>query len=208
MRVAPARAGATACTAIEPISVRPRESGDPGPRNSAKELGPRFRGDERNEDAIQAQPISGYASASSEKPPEGPRARGLFPIEHGPDGAQRWAGRETCRSMRAHQHSLRSIPPPGNSPAPNGQAKVAVRGAPVWRGEGAAREGALPLRAVAATAAGRHPRGHRGACRGGRGGRRCCLRLRLASLLLRGRCFLLLGSDYLFNLLRLLCLRF
>ena len=27
--------------------------------------------------------------------------------------------RDTCRSMRAHQPSLRSIPPPGNSPAPN-----------------------------------------------------------------------------------------
>jgi len=46
------------CTAIEPISVRPRGSGDPGAENSAKELGPRFRGDERNWEAIQAQLIS------------------------------------------------------------------------------------------------------------------------------------------------------
>jgi hypothetical protein len=36
------------CTAIEPISVHSRESGNPGAENSAKELGPRFRGDERN----------------------------------------------------------------------------------------------------------------------------------------------------------------
>jgi len=35
------------CTGIEPISVRSRGSGDPGAENSAKELGPRFRGDER-----------------------------------------------------------------------------------------------------------------------------------------------------------------
>ena len=31
------------------------ESGNPGAENSGKELGPRFRGDERNEEAIQAQ---------------------------------------------------------------------------------------------------------------------------------------------------------
>src|SRR5262249_1694759 len=36
------------CTAAEPISVRPRESGDPGVQNSVKELRPRFRGDEQD----------------------------------------------------------------------------------------------------------------------------------------------------------------
>src|SRR5215470_4475594 len=75
------------------------------------------------------------------------------------------------------------------------------------------RRSAGALRAVAvAAAAGRHPRGHCGGCRGGRGGRsRSCLRLRLAGccLLLRGSRLLLLGGRYhLFNLLRLLSLRF
>ena len=45
--------------------------------------------------------------------------------------------------MRAHQCSLRSIPPPGNSPAPNGRGDGLHAGAPIRRGEGAAREGAL-----------------------------------------------------------------
>src|SRR5215467_3844198 len=63
-------------------------------------------------------------------------------MEHGPNGAQRRTG-ETCRSMRAHQRSLRSIPPPGNSPAPNGPGEGLHASAPIRRGEGAAREGAL-----------------------------------------------------------------
>ena len=46
------------CVAIEPISAHSRESGNPGAENSARELGPRVRGDERNQEAIQAQLIS------------------------------------------------------------------------------------------------------------------------------------------------------
>ena len=34
--------------AIEPISAHSRESGNPDALHSAEELGPRFRGDERN----------------------------------------------------------------------------------------------------------------------------------------------------------------
>src|SRR5262245_24879621 len=53
------------CTTIEPISVRPRGSGDPGAisaftrvfnalcTQALPSLGPRFRGDERNQEAIQ-----------------------------------------------------------------------------------------------------------------------------------------------------------
>jgi hypothetical protein len=35
-------------TAVEPISVHSRESGNPVAENRVKELGPRFRGDERS----------------------------------------------------------------------------------------------------------------------------------------------------------------
>jgi len=34
--------------AIDSISVHSRESGNPGAENSAKDLGPRFRGNERS----------------------------------------------------------------------------------------------------------------------------------------------------------------
>src|SRR5262245_22811449 len=36
-----------ACAAIQPTTAHSRESGNPGAKNWAKELGPRFRGDER-----------------------------------------------------------------------------------------------------------------------------------------------------------------
>jgi len=38
-----------ACTAIEPISVHSRESGNPKTENAAKELGPRVRGNDNGE---------------------------------------------------------------------------------------------------------------------------------------------------------------
>jgi hypothetical protein len=76
----------------------------------------------------------------------------IVPVERRAGRARsRWSAAtlqdQACRSMRAHQHSLRSIPPPENEPGlqmttqettSRDLAKVAIDGAP-GRGEGAAR---------------------------------------------------------------------
>src|SRR5262245_18054368 len=79
----------------------------------------------------------------AEEPPEGPRVRDGIPIEHGPNGAQRRAGGRPAD--RCERISLRCAPSPRREIHQHRTclAKVAVAGAPVWRGEGAAREGAL-----------------------------------------------------------------
>ena len=73
----------------------------------------------------------------------------------------------------AHQHSLRSIPPPENSPGPTRPGEGSSCGRSILARRGCrSQRSACALRAVAAAAAGRHPRGHCRRCSGSRGGRK------------------------------------